>query len=1340
MELKTDMSTDLIQLPDEVARLLDAAARRVRRIYVLRGLAVTGAVFVVLTLAAMAADAFFVIFDDRVRYAITAALYLLTALAVFRFVLGPFRHPISRRRAARVLDERHPENEERLTALVEIAESSKRSGDTTSAGLYGVLAREGVICAHRLSVEKEFTARTIKRRLIALGVVLLLALLSFVVFPNVAGLLAIRALAPWVDVGNLYADCLEVTPGSVAVLKGSTIEIRAKTLKALPGHLTIRISRRQGRGWGPEFAEDLSPEGYKTTADLKERLWRYRVSCGPAVSRYYTVRVCELPRYRQFTATLDYPEYTGLARRAYTNESVGAIQAIEGTRVRFALDIDEPGTTGELRLNGGGLTRLADDGRLEETMVSNRVAAWSMELTNADGFKSPKKGGPFVSVPDRPPVIVIECPDRAVKLPPHAKLPIVATLNDDVGLHDIALRCSMNDDPFTEMRRDEIEGGRAFVKCEKEIDLSLFDLTDVARIRFDFVVTDRYPEELGGPHAATSTPVTVNFDVYAHSFGEQSLERQVKDVCALFHEAEKRLETGERLARETRNEVANARENIAESTERKIEQLAHEIAETEKRAEELADRFEETGTFEPLAEELREFAEDELAPARAKVEEAQFAAKDARVDALEKTDPILKEAREKLIAAEAELKARAEKLATYERTKDLAERQEALAKAAERIVHERPVDTRKLDAWKRMEEAAVRTADEINRAAKDERVAAAQQKMRQAARQMEDLREEIKIDQDKNLKDADKSKRMEQRQLAERIARDNALRDAIRHEKQAEQNLAQALERAETAAKTEDLNQRAQRVREMNNLVDNAADLQRRAEDNLMTAEAKDAPRAALQKAEAARAEVKDAGSDRVAALKEALAAQRAAREALDKDAERLGLKDHVVGEKDVKIPAVERKNRDAAARAQAIASLERAEKAEEKALDAMRLADAAAIKTAQDEAAKAIKEARAAYAANALDEAERLQRTAADQTPKQDNPNNDNHWRNAQEAQKNALRELRKAADTLAADAGEDRRERAEERRGERAAERIRAAQLDAERLGKRAVERIKANDPGNAAIYQQQADKAADRAEGLIAAQREKAEREEADDLEEALEKAAASEHAAIEAQDAAAKARENFHKTRSGGNKEKIDAAQAAAVKAQEEAVKAQQQASADMAAAAAMMAGDDGEEAKKSEPSADASAEAQAPSGFAADQLAEAAADDLESAVGAQQTALGIVPPPEADEDGDDGAKKGGEKKNEQGGQGAKKKSDDESKGGGGGSFKKVMAEMNEELKRNDIPEELKGRISRKAWYRIRGSVKEGLGERDLKNVPPEYRDLVRRYFLRLADPASSTPKK
>ena len=467
-----------------------------------------------------------------------------------------------------------------------------------------------------------------------------------------------------------------------------------------------------------------------------------------------------------------------------------------------------------------------------------------------------------------------------------------------------------------------------------------------------------------------------------------------------------------------------------------------------------------------------------------------------------------------------------------------------------------------------------------------------------------------------------------------------------------------------------------------------------------------------------------------MAALKEALAAQKEAREAIEGPSEKGGSESAHES-----APAGERPDARAAME-EALANLEKAESAGEKALAALRQHDADAAIAAQSEASLARKAAAKAHAANAMEATERSARAAFEAaTQAKGLPKSDWHWNNAAERQATALKDVREAVDALKAKLGEQPDQQRARRRAEAAADRIRAAQDAAEWVERKAADAISRNDRAWSNMHQRDAERLTDKARGLIEAQRDRAVRQGENAAAEALGKALDAQDKAIAAQRTAEAAR----KKADASNKNED---RTAAFEAQQAAAAAQHEASDEMARASQAMEGapetqtEDAQSGGASSNAAqepgetadEASSETQtdAPaSGGSPAKPAHEAADEISSAAAAQAAKLGIDENARREKGGD-----AEEQKSQGGGSSRGEKTEDG--GSGGGGLDKELEDLAKELKRNDIPEDQKGRIARKAWFRIRGAVKEGLGERDLRNIPAEYRELVRRYFLRLVE--------
>ena len=119
-------------------------------------------------------------------------------------------------------------------------------------------------------------------------------------------------------------------------------------------------------------------------------------------SGYYHMRVSMMPKYDLFLAKVTYPDYTGLQPLVVSNGDVGAIKAIEGSRVNFDLRVSDPDTIADFKIGNEKV--------FEHVMVSNKTVNWSLDLVNRDGFRAEKGSHPLTSFIDQPPAVVIEKP------------------------------------------------------------------------------------------------------------------------------------------------------------------------------------------------------------------------------------------------------------------------------------------------------------------------------------------------------------------------------------------------------------------------------------------------------------------------------------------------------------------------------------------------------------------------------------------------------------------------------------------------------------------------------------------------------------------------------------------------------------------------------------------------------------------------------------------------------------------------------------------------------------------------------------------------------------------
>lgn len=779
----------MIEIPPKVAALLDGAVRRVRCIYIARGIAAALAVFLMSSFVVMGIDAWVTVYSDPLRWAMSLGIYV-SSLAAFLFASRrSFPGKIDRLKIAKIFDDRHEENEECLTALVGLSLAAEREGRVpASPAFVRLLAAQAEKSAAGIDVKKELTARTVARRLFALGAVALLFAGSFIALPRLAGMLFLRAVAPWADVGNLYSDAIRVTPGDIDALAGGKIVIKAVVEKGFAYEPQIRISRRTALGWGAETAESMSGGVYRATADLGDREWRYRVSAGPAVTKYFFARVHEKPAYKAFSAKVEYPDYTGISPLVVSNEAVTSIRAIEGSRVTFDVVPDHRATKAHLTVAGKESSSW--------TMVSTNAAGWSLVLENAAGFRSPPRTGTLESVPDMPPSVVIEKPQRSVRVPPHAKVPLAVTaLDDTLGLsNELLVRTGGGTWRVLRSLEKFSRAGASLWKGEDELDLSLLDLEGERRLEFAVLVRDACPPETGGPHCVTSAPVVVSLESKAESFALQSLAAEEKKLKAKIDEAKKRLAAAVSPAKSAAARIKREKK-VSETADREIAEAAHETREAAKRLEEIREKAGADARLRPLEKKLDEAVEEKTSAVLEKLKAAQFASPEKRSEALEEVPEKLAEALKTVKELEEEFKERMAQLRNHERMEDLARRQVALARSAKtgmrREDGEKP-DPRMMEAWKRMQHEAAARAKELAAANNDAQLDEARRRMEKAAALM-DREKAVEQEKAKHAKNPQALEKLaEARERREETEKLRAMRRALAAAEKAEQTLREA--------------------------------------------------------------------------------------------------------------------------------------------------------------------------------------------------------------------------------------------------------------------------------------------------------------------------------------------------------------------------------------------------------------------------------------------------------------------------------------------------------------------------------------------------------------------
>ena len=588
------------------------------------------------------------------------------------------------------------------------------------------------------------------------GALAILAVL-FCIAPTIVKRLFIRAVNPSAEVDNVFAGALTVTPGDAVVLLGEPLTIQLDVKSGFPGLAYVhRAALLPNGSEGPEIAErmrrssaptptsdapaegdaaddaspDASPETpppapvaesgsvrhYEQTIPVVTTSFKYRIHCGHALTHFYTVTAVESPDVDSMSITLEYPAYTGREPAVFKDVDVD-IAALPGTRVSWAATFNREDLSAHLTVPGVKVrheTRTADSSLWTATVDESTNSTWTLSLSDSYGYTNAPVAHAFRAVPDTPPSITLDEPRQyRLRLPPHSKIPLQFTVRDDFGVSTPEIWYAATDASAREVAGGEYQSGadfsllraaRVFQRMDDgawhgvdAIDLSTLNLANRKYFQFQLRVSDNLPAELGGPHVTTSSLYTVELDQSALSLSSQSINAQEKRIRQVLEEVVQRLA-------DSRNTSSNVLEHVRSGgilDDIALEQLSETRRDTAM-ARTLTTRLVEEirdSMFRPFADRLSDFADNEAKAAADRAEEVPLANPQDRLSAIETSENASETARARAEELLNDLTELADRLRELERLRELAEREKALAEAAEDVKN-----ADEAEMWKKLQE------------------------------------------------------------------------------------------------------------------------------------------------------------------------------------------------------------------------------------------------------------------------------------------------------------------------------------------------------------------------------------------------------------------------------------------------------------------------------------------------------------------------------------------------------------------------------------------------------------------------------------------------------------
>ena len=583
------------QLPDPIQNSLGSMIRRVRRLLFIRGLCATLTVALGSLLAIMLIDASVTLFSMTSRWALSLSGLSITLVAAWWFLFRPLSRRFTLTQMARIIEIRHPELQERISTAVELLSSNDPESIKGSEELIGAVVDSAIVDVEAVDPKMEFkSARTAKLASITLALAFLIGL-ALVIWPSQSWILLQRAVAPFLDIGNAYADSLEVDPGDLRVAKGEAVTITLTTTHKKLKRAEIRRLLEDGTESVERLSLSSESKNGKKKFSIKfnevEEDFTYRVRAGSALTQYYKVTTVAPPAINQFKVDYDFPDYTNLKSKSVTTDT-GEIRAVTHTRITLTATPNKKIDQSRLLINER--TDLGSpevvDGNLQWQfeLKGGMNGNWQIDLTDTDGFTNQQLTYPLEVLPDKSPSVIVTFPiEKELRLRPTEVLPVVSEIVEDFGFKDASFLIT----PVGGDQPEEIVIHLPKVTeiAETYISDTLLDLSHIKlngnqqRIGVQVLVRDNRPKGYDGPGLGLSIPFFITLDAAAKPLAQQVVEAKKKAIEEQLQKAKLELERARIKMQQTEMEL-NRTDDVSQRAMRSLNDFSEH---TEKAREEL---------------------------------------------------------------------------------------------------------------------------------------------------------------------------------------------------------------------------------------------------------------------------------------------------------------------------------------------------------------------------------------------------------------------------------------------------------------------------------------------------------------------------------------------------------------------------------------------------------------------------------------------------------------------------------------------------------------------------------------------------------------------------------
>jgi hypothetical protein len=442
---------------------IDRLIRRVRRANAIRAAALAGVVATVSLGVAGAVD-MLVRSSERGSQTVLAALFVALSAAGLRWLWKPIlRTRYDRVQIARRIEQAFPELRGVLASALEFASASADDPLAGSARLRALVVERATRLADPLDFAIVIDFRPARLALAALLAATLGAGMAAWCFPAGASLSARRILMPWSEQPWPRRHRLEFEQLPAKIAMGQDLQLTVVDVNGRAPQQVELLWRSSGelveqRLWGEATAD---PARVRFRLERLARPLEVRASGGDDDTMdWHPIDVVEPPRLEALEVRVLSPDYIGepprvasqpvrgwagsrltlrgVASRPLQQASLRRLETLDGTAANSER---ERGPSREIPITldsaGLALSLAADASTAWELRES---AIFALEVTDRDGVTAEAARWVVQTVRDQPPTIVWRSPAAVAACAPNARVPILASVVDDLRVSGVELR------------------------------------------------------------------------------------------------------------------------------------------------------------------------------------------------------------------------------------------------------------------------------------------------------------------------------------------------------------------------------------------------------------------------------------------------------------------------------------------------------------------------------------------------------------------------------------------------------------------------------------------------------------------------------------------------------------------------------------------------------------------------------------------------------------------------------------------------------------------------------------------------------------------------------------